>query len=130
MAVSIMPTLFADALPILLAADSPGPNMMTLLWPILMIGVLFYFMLIRPEKRKQADVQRMQQGLKKNDRVVTVGGILGVVVNVQQGSDEVTLRVDDNTNTRIRVLRSAVSRVLTAEKADKPEKSEEPAPST
>jgi preprotein translocase subunit YajC len=104
--------------------------MMTLLWPILMIGVLFYFMLIRPEKRKQADVQRMQQGLKKNDRVVTVGGILGVVVNVQQGSDEVTLRVDDNTNTRIRVLRSAVSRVLTAEKADKPEKSEEPAPST
>jgi preprotein translocase subunit YajC len=98
-----------------------------------MIGVLFYFMLIRPEKRKQAEVQQMQQGLKKNDRVVTIGGILGVVVNVQQGADEVTLRVDDNT--RIRVLRSAVSRVLSAEKAekaDKPEKEkpEEPAAST
>lgn len=95
-----------------------GPGMFGLLWPILLIGLLFYLLLVRPEKRKQADVQRMQQSLKKNDRVVTVGGIVGVVVNAAQGSDEVTLRVDENNNTRLHVLRSAVSRVLSAGKEE------------
>jgi preprotein translocase subunit YajC len=112
-----MTILFAENVAALLAQAGINP-MFSMLWPILLIGVLFYFMLIRPEKRKQADVQRMQQNLKKNDRVVTIGGIIGVVVNTQQGSDEVTLRVDENTNARVRVLRSAVSRVLSSEKAE------------
>ena len=115
----MFPLFDISALPVL--ADNPvgGPgNMLGLLWPILLIGVLFYFMLIRPEKRKQADVQRMQQELKKNDRVVTIGGILGVVVNTQQGSEEVTIRVDENSNTRLRVLRSAISRVISADKSE------------
>ena len=110
---------------VILAAEGnpPGGGMLTMLMPLLLIGVLFYFMLIRPEKRKQADVQRMQQGLKKNDRVLTIGGIIGVVVNTQQGSDEVTLRVDDTTNTRIRVVRSAISRIFSADKDGKSEDS-------
>ncbi len=57
----------------------------------------------------------MQSNLKKNDHVITIGGILGVVVNAQPGSDEVTLRVDENT--RIRVLRSSISRVQSSEKS-------------
>ncbi len=115
----------ASAAVILAAEGNPpgGGGMLTMLMPLLLIGVLFYFMLIRPEKRKQADVQRMQQGLKKNDRVLTIGGIIGVVVNTQQGSDEVTLRVDDTTNTRIRVVRSAISRILSADKEGKSEDS-------
>jgi preprotein translocase subunit YajC len=98
---------------------APPSSMLTMLTPLLLIGLLFYFMLIRPEKRKQSEVARMQQNLKKNDRVVTIGGIIGVVVNAAQGSDEVTLRVDESSNTRIRVVRSAVSRVLSSEKAEK-----------
>ena len=114
-----MHILFSSAFPLLLAADQPAnanpPSSFTFLWPLLAIGVLFYFMLIRPEKRKQSEVQRMQIGLQKNDHVCTIGGILGVVVNAPQGSDEITIRVDENT--RIRVVRSAVSRVVSGEKA-------------
>jgi len=88
------------------------------MFPFLVIGLLFYFLMIRPEKRKRADVARMQDELKKNDRIVTIGGIMGVVVNTQKDSNEVTIRVDDNNNTRMRILRSAISRVVTDDKSD------------
>ncbi len=102
---------------VLLGAQNPdSPNLMTFLWPFLIIGLLFYFLMIRPEKRKRAEVARMQDDLKKNDRIVTIGGIMGVVVNTQKETGEVTIRVDDNT--RIRILRSAISRVVTDEKSD------------
>ena len=105
-----LPTLTS----LLLAAEGQGPGFGSLLLPIVMIGLLFYLLIVRPEKRKQTDVTKMQGNLKKNDHVVTVGGILGVVVNAPQGSTEVTLRVDENT--RIRFLRSAISRVLSSDK--------------
>jgi preprotein translocase subunit YajC len=60
----------------------------------------------------------MQESLKKNDRVVTIGGILGVVVNTQAGSDKVTIRIDESNGTRMEVLRSAISRVVNADSAD------------
>jgi|OpeIllAssembly_1097287.scaffolds.fasta_scaffold84655_2 preprotein translocase subunit YajC len=107
---------------LLLAADAPGPGLTSLLLPIVMIGVLFYLLIVRPEKRKQTDVAKMQANLKKNDHVVTVGGIIGVVVNAPAGSNEVTLRVDENT--RIRFLRSSISRVLSSEKPAEEEKKE------
>jgi preprotein translocase subunit YajC len=103
---------------VLVAAE--GPNIFSLLMPIVMIGVLFYLLIVRPEKRKQSDVAKMQANLKKNDHVVTAGGILGVVVNASQGATEVTLRVDDNT--RIRVLRSSIQRVVSADKPAEEEK--------
>jgi preprotein translocase subunit YajC len=81
--------------------------------PWIMIGILFYLMLVRPERRKRAELDNMLKSLKKNDRVVTVGGIFGTVVQASQDADEVTLRIDESNNTRIRVLRSSISRVLT-----------------
>jgi preprotein translocase subunit YajC len=104
----------------LVLAAAEGPNIFSLLMPIVMIGVLFYLLIVRPEKRKQSDVAKMQANLKKNDHVVTAGGILGVVVNASQGVNEVTLRVDDNT--RIRVLRSSILRVVSADKSGEEEK--------
>lgn len=82
--------------------------------PWILIGVLFYLMLLRPERRKRAELDKMLRSLKKNDRVITVGGIFGTVVQASQDSDEVTLRVDESNNTRIRVLRSSISRVVNA----------------
>ena len=87
--------------------------------PFIVIGVLFYLLMIRPERRKRAAMSTMLDHLKKNDRIVTIGGIYGVVVNVQQGSDDVTIRVDEGSNTRLRVLRSAISRIVTDEDAEK-----------
>ena len=101
---------------ILLAQDvgegAPLPWYLNGPWiPFLLIGVMFYLLMIRPEQRKRAQMADMLGGLKKNDRVVTIGGIHGIVVNASAESDEVTIRVDENNNTRLRVLRSAISRV-------------------
>jgi preprotein translocase subunit YajC len=80
--------------------------------PLILIGVLFYFMLIRPERKKSAQMADMLKNLKKNDRVVTIGGIYGTVVNVNEGSEVVTIRVDENTNAKLRVRRSAISAIV------------------
>ncbi len=88
--------------------------------PFVIIGLMFYFLMIRPERKRRAEMATMLENLKKNDRVVTIGGIHGVVVNVAKGTEEVTIRVDEASNTKLRVLRSAISRVITeGESADK-----------
>lgn len=80
--------------------------------PIIVIGVLAYFMLFRPHQRERAEMRAMLENLQKDDRVVTIGGIFGTVVNVSKDAEDITLKVDENGNTRIRVLRSAISRVI------------------
>ncbi len=79
---------------------------------MVMIGVMFYFLIIRPEQKRRKEQEDNLNQLKKNDRVVTVGGILGTVVNVTKNDDEVVIRIDDNTNTKMHVLRSAISRIV------------------
>jgi preprotein translocase subunit YajC len=102
---------------VLLAQDGAA-GVFSMLMPILTIGLLFYVLMVLPEKRKRTEIGRMQQGLKKNDRVVTIGGIIGVIVNTHSGSEKVTIRVDETNNTRIDVLRSSIARVLSDEKSE------------
>jgi preprotein translocase subunit YajC len=96
---------------------SPNP-----LGNLLFIGVamvaLFYFMVMRPQSREQARRRAMLAAVKKNDRVLTAGGIYGVVTNVHQEADEVTIKVDESTNTKLRVTLSSISRVLGDEPSD------------
>ena len=80
--------------------------------PFIIIGILFYMMLLRPEKKKRAEMDKMLKNIKKNDRIVTIGGIHGTVVNTTKESDEVTIKVDEASNTKLRVNRSAISRVV------------------
>ncbi len=75
--------------------------------PILLIFLVMYFLLIRPQMNQQKDMVNMQSKLKKNDEVVTIGGLHGTIVNVKESV--VTLRVDDNV--RVDVDRNAVARV-------------------
>lgn len=96
-------------------AAAPGWDMWV---PFVIIGLMFYLLLIRPERKKRAEMTKMLNNLKKNDRIITMGGILGVVVNVTPSSEEVTIRVDDSNNTRIRILRSAISRVQSDGESD------------
>ena len=76
------------------------------------IAMLFYFMLIRPQRREEANRKAMLANLKKNDRVVTHSGMYGIVASVKHDADEVTLRVDESSNTKIRMTLASVSRVL------------------
>lgn len=85
----------------------PGaqPPLLANFMPIIFIFVIFYFLLIRPQKKKQEEHQKMVSSLKKNDEVITSGGIHGTIVNLKDTT--VTLRIDDNV--RIEVQRSAVA---------------------
>lgn len=86
---------------------------MRLMFPLVAIMVLFYFLLIRPQKNKENQTKQMISALKENDRVVTIGGIHGVVTNVQRDADRVTIRVDEATGAKIRISMSAIGHVVT-----------------
>ena len=77
--------------------------------PLVLIFVVFYFLLIRPQQKKQKDHRTMLDALRRGDRVVTGGGILGTVSKVV-GNEEV--EVDIASNVRVRVLRSTITSVL------------------
>ena len=95
--------------------DPPSAGFSQMIPALVAIMALFYFMLIRPERKKQQSHQTMLSELKKNDRVVTVGGIHGTVTNVHREADEVVLKIDEATNTKIRVTVSSIARVASDE---------------
>ena len=74
--------------------------------PLIVMFVVFYFLLIRPQQKRQKELNQMIQELKKGDRVVTSGGLIGTIVGVQ--NDYVILKVGDS-ETKVEVLKSAVT---------------------
>ncbi len=72
--------------------------------PLLLLGVLMYFLIIRPQRKRVRNQQQLASSLEVGDQVRTIGGLLGVVVGM--GDDYVILGVEDG---RIRVQRSAVA---------------------
>ena len=94
-------------------AGAPPPSGLQSMIPALaVIMVLFYFLILRPQKNKDREFRSMVENLKDTDRVVTIGGIYGVVTNVQRDQGIVTLRVDESTGAKIRVGTSAIARVI------------------
>jgi preprotein translocase subunit YajC len=89
--------------------------------PFIAIIAIFYFLIIRPQNKKQKETQRMLGALKKGDRVVTIGGIHGVIQTVRDHS--VILKVDDNV--KLEFNRSAISSVESAAKEEKTGKIED-----
>ena len=77
--------------------------------PLVLIFVVFYFLLIRPQQKRAKEHKTMLSALRRGDRVVTGGGIIGTVAKVV-GDDEVA--VDIAEGTRVRVLRSTITTVL------------------
>jgi preprotein translocase subunit YajC len=104
------------------AADQPADQdpyqLIRLVFMVGAIMALFYFMMIRPQKRKEQELRDQVSNLKENDRVVTIGGIYGVVTNVQRDAQRVTIRIDESTGTKLRLNMSAIARVLTAEEQE------------
>jgi preprotein translocase subunit YajC len=75
--------------------------------------VLMYMILFRGPRKKQQQHKQMVQTLAKNDKVRTIGGIIGTVVDIKD--DEITLKVDESNNTKIKVLPSAIGKNVTKE---------------
>ena len=83
---------------------TPNPLVLNLI-PLIFMFAVFYFLLIRPQQKKQQEHQRMISNLKKNDRVVTMGGIHGTIVMVKDKT--FVLRIDENT--RMEIDKSSIS---------------------
>lgn len=109
--------------PLLQQGGVAGPQSLLSVAPFLLIIVIFYFFLIRPQNKKQKETQKMIDALKKGDKVVTIGGIHGIV----SATKEKTIIVKVDEGVKIEFNRSAIAGVV----SDKPanEKSEKKAKS-
>ena len=89
------------------AASGAEANPMVSFLPLLFILGIFYFFLIRPQQKRQQELSKMVENLKKGDRIVTAGGVIGTVASLQ--NDYVVIKVGDNDNMKLEVLKSAVT---------------------
>src|SRR5213076_3381489 len=108
--------LFGLGGPLLLAQGGGGGGgfdslLSGMMLPLMATLLLMYLFLMRPEQKKRKEMEKLLSAIKKNDHVVTIGGIFGTVVLANAGSDSVVIRVDDTNGTKLKVLRSAISRV-------------------
>jgi preprotein translocase subunit YajC len=88
---------------------TPGVNdIFGMMLPLLLIMVVFYFLLIRPQQRKMRDHQQMVKNVRRGDTVVTSGGLVGKVVKVV---DDNEVMVDIAENVQVRIMKSALSEV-------------------
>ncbi|HEX8281103.1 MAG TPA: preprotein translocase subunit YajC [Chthoniobacterales bacterium] len=102
-------TLLAQA-----ASPSPaGPNPLASFVPIILIFIIMYFIILRPQMKRQKDQARLVSALKTGDRVVTASGIHGLISNVKDRT--VIVKIADNV--KIEMEKSAVSAVVNADAA-------------
>ena len=101
---------------LLQAAAGSGSMLMSVL-PFGLIILIFYFFIIRPQNKKQKETEKMLSALKKGDKVVTVGGIHGVISSTKEKT--VIVKVDDNA--KIEFSRNAIATVI-VDKAEKDSK--------
>lgn len=92
------------------AAAIQGPGLFEQLFPFVLIMVIFYFLLIRPQMKRQKEHQAMVEAVKRGDTVVTAGGLIGKVVKVKEDGEldvelakDVVVRVVKSTLTDVRV---------------------------
>jgi preprotein translocase subunit YajC len=97
-----------------------GPGTLVSFLPLVAIFAIFYFLIIRPQGKKQKETQKMLSALKKGDRIVTIGGIHGVIQKIKENTSTVIVRVDENT--ALEFSRSAVSSVESQAKEDTEDK--------
>ena len=108
--------LLADATSSAPANQPPGPGTggagifsNPIIPLVLMIGV-FWFIMSRGRNKERRKYEDMLNALKRNDRVQTIGGVIGTVVDVRD--NEVVLKVDENSNTKMRFNRTAIKEVI------------------
>jgi preprotein translocase subunit YajC len=126
---------YADTAPAA-GGTSDFQSTMTQMAPFLLIPLVFYFLLIRPQQQKAKEVKQQQANLRRGDRVVTAGGIVGVVARVIN-DDEVEIQIAEGV--KVRVVRNTIATILARTepaaaketkdvKAEEAETAETPAP--
>ena len=84
--------------------------------PLILIFIIFYFFLIRPQQKRVKDHKIMVESLKRGDEVITSGGIIGIVDRVME-DDRIEVIIGENT--KVQIIRSTISSLLTKEEVKK-----------
>lgn len=92
------------------AAQNRG-GMWQMLGYMAILFFIFWFIVFRPRKQEQKQREKLLGQIKKHDKVMTIGGVIGTVMEVRD--DEVILKVDDNSNTRMKFIRGSIQKVIT-----------------
>ncbi len=87
--------------------NNPQAGLLMNLFPVIAILLIFYFIMLRPQQKEQKEFKKKIDVLKKNDQIVTIGGVHGTIVNVKDKT--FIVRIDDNA--RIEIDKSAVGRI-------------------
>lgn len=102
---------------ILLAMGAPanngggqGPSALGMWLPIILIFAIMYFLIFRPQAKKQKEQRRMIESLKKGDKIITIGGIYGEIVGIREKDNVLIVKIADNT--KIELVRSSVAKVI------------------
>ncbi|WP_139990957.1 preprotein translocase subunit YajC [Paenibacillus paridis] len=90
------------------AGEAGSTNILQMIWPFVLMFAVFYFLLIRPQQKKQKQRTSMLGQLKKGDKISTIGGLHGTVVELSD--DTVVLRVNDTT--KMTFERSAINNII------------------
>lgn len=96
--------------------EQGGGSLQDLLIPLGVMFLIFWFIVIRPQKKQEQQRRDMLSQLKKGDQVVTQGGIVGKIVSIKD--NRVTLKIDENSNSKATFLRSAIINVI-SQKSEK-----------
>jgi preprotein translocase subunit YajC len=103
---------YLSLLPIVFAQDANGGSFWSTFILLAPIVPLFYFLFIRPQQQAEQKRKSMIDSLKKNDKVLTTGGIYATVVSIDATHDKVILRVDDERGVKLAFTKASIARVL------------------
>jgi len=101
----VLAQLYAMAQP----AEGQEPSIIATLLPIIIIFAIMYFLLIRPQSKRQKEKQKMLDALKRGDEVVTSGGIYGTVEAIKEKENQVIVKV--NKETKLTMAKNSISSV-------------------
>jgi len=94
---------------LLLQGQGGAGGLIGLMTPLLLVFVLFYFLIVVPQRKRQRQTEDMLSALKPGDKVVTTGGIYGTITIVRDDKRTVQLRIAENPSVKIDVARSAIA---------------------
>jgi len=96
-------------MPIIMQQEEGMESLLPFIILIALLFVVFYFFMIRPQRQRQKEFRKMMEELRRGDRVITAGGIFGIVDEIME--DSVVLKLEDG-ETRMRVLKQSIVRKI------------------
>lgn len=92
------------------AGGAGGAGALVQFLPLILIFLIMYFLMIRPQQKKMKEHKAMVEALRRGDQVVTQGGIIGKVTRVKEGESEIEVEIADGV--KVRIVRSTITQVL------------------